>query len=65
MAIKSDPYHSIESSDPDVHHVFADCPNGLQIIGDNRRPGTSNWPMCGTCKNMSSNCPDRRSSPIR
>ena len=51
MAIPSDPYYSIEPTDPDVHHVFRDCPNGQQIHDDNLRDGTNGWPMCGTCKN--------------
>lgn len=52
MAIPSEPYHSIEPTDPDVHHVFEDCPNGQQILPQNRRDGTNNWPKCGSCVNM-------------
>jgi hypothetical protein len=52
MVIPSDPYHSISEGDPDVHHVFADCPNGEQILPANCAVGDNGWPLCGTCKNM-------------
>jgi hypothetical protein len=52
MAIPSQPYHSIDLSDPDVHHVFSDCPSGQQIPPENKRSGTNNWRLCGHCKNM-------------
>lgn len=55
MAIDADqPYHSIREEDPDVHHVFEDCPNGQQILPENRRDGTNDWPLCGSCRNMQS-----------
>lgn len=52
MANPVSAYHSTNPSDPDVHHVFSDCPNGQQIPAANKRPGTNGWPMCGSCKNM-------------
>lgn len=52
MAIPTSPYHSINPTDPDVHHVFSDCPNGQQISPQNRREGTNGWPLCGTCQSM-------------
>jgi len=45
-------YHSIVLTDPDVHHVFSNCPNGQQIPAANKRTGTHNWPLCGNCKRM-------------
>lgn len=47
MAIPSEPYHSIDPTDPDVHHIYEDCPNGQQIPDRNRRDGTNGWPLCG------------------
>lgn len=52
MAHRVPAYHSTNPSDPDVHHVFSDCPNGEQIPERNKRQGTNGWPMCGTCRNM-------------
>jgi len=52
MAIRVAPYHSTDQTDPDVHHLFSDCPNGEQIPAANKKQGTNNWPMCGTCANM-------------
>jgi len=46
------PYYSIIQTDPDVHHVFDDCPNGQQIPDANRRSGTNDWPLCGNCERM-------------
>lgn len=42
-------YHSINPTDPDVHHVDDDCVSGKQIPSYNRRPGTNNWRMCDHC----------------
>lgn len=44
------PYHSINLSDPDVHHVYNDCPTGQQIPDRNRRSGTGGYPMCQQCR---------------
>lgn len=49
---RTTPCHSIEQSDPDVHHDHGDCPNGHQILPVNRRTGTNNWPRCGSCERM-------------
>lgn len=49
MAIPSPPYHSINPTDPDVHHTYEDCPNGQQIPTENKRWGTNDWPKCGSC----------------
>ncbi len=43
------PYYSTNPSDPDVHHVFNDCPAGKQIPSANRRPGTNHYPLCKRC----------------
>lgn len=45
-------YHSINATDPDVHHVFDNCPSGQQIPARNRRQGTNGWPLCGHCARM-------------
>lgn len=42
-------YHSINPSDPDVHHVYDDCVSGRRIPSHNRRAGTNNWRMCDHC----------------
>jgi hypothetical protein len=52
MAIPSAPYHSTNPTDPDVYHVFSDCPNGEQIPPENWASGANNWDLCGSCKNM-------------
>lgn len=46
------PYHSTHDSDPDVHHVHSDCPNGQQIPARNRAAGTGGHPLCGNCRRM-------------
>ncbi len=45
-------YHSINPTDPDVHHVHDDCPSGQQIPAHNRRSGTNGWPLCKHCRDM-------------
>lgn len=45
-------YHSINQSDPDVHHNHNDCPSGQQIPAYNRRLGTNGWPLCRHCASM-------------
>jgi hypothetical protein len=45
-------YHSINETDPDVHHVHDDCPSGQQIPSFNRRNGTNGWPLCKHCADM-------------
>ena len=53
MAIPSAPYHSTNPTDPDVYHVFSDCPNGEQIPPANKVQGTGvGNRLCGTCENM-------------
>jgi hypothetical protein len=52
MAIKSDPYYSVDPTDPRVHHVYTDCPNGQQIDPPNRRSGTGALPLCGSCERL-------------
>ncbi len=54
MTIPSDPYYSIDPSDLDRYHVFADCPNGVQILPQHRRNGTNDSPLCGSCEDMQS-----------
>lgn len=43
-------YHSINLADPDVYHVYNECPSGQQIPEKNRRTGTNGWPLCDHCK---------------
>lgn len=50
--MRVDPYHSTNDSDPDVHHVHDDCPNGQQIPAANRSQGTGGYPLCGNCRRM-------------
>lgn len=45
-------YHSINLTDPRVHHVHDDCPSGQQIPARNRRDGTNGWPLCERCRDM-------------
>ena len=52
MAYRVNPYHSNNPNDPDVHHVFSDCPSGQQIPPENLRDGANGWPMCGSCRDM-------------
>jgi hypothetical protein len=52
MANPSRPYHSTNPTDPDVYHVFSDCPNGQQIPPENHAWGTNDWGLCGSCRNM-------------
>ena len=52
MAIPSAPYHSTDPTDPDVHHIYKDCPNGQQIPPRNFAWGMNGWPLCGTCERM-------------
>jgi hypothetical protein len=46
------PYYSTNPSDPDVHHLFSDCPSGQQIRPENREDGTNGRPLCEDCRNM-------------
>jgi len=46
------PYYSINSSDPDVHHVHSDCPSGQQIPASNKKQGTNGYRLCRTCSDM-------------
>ncbi len=50
--MRVDAYHSINQSDPDVHHVFDNCPTGQQIPARNKRQGKNNWPLCKHCDDM-------------
>lgn len=50
--MRVNPYHSTNLSDPDVHHVHNDCPNGQQIPAANRSQGTGGYPLCGSCRRM-------------
>jgi hypothetical protein len=47
--MRTSPYHSINPSDPDVHHVYDDCISGRQIPWQNKRSGTNGWPLCKHC----------------
>ena len=46
------PYYSINSSDPDVHHMHSDCPSGQQIPASNKKQGTNGYRLCRTCSDM-------------
>ena len=47
------PYYSTNPTDPDVHHLFSDCPSGQQIPPANREEGTNGRPLCDQCRDMS------------
>lgn len=46
------PYHSSNSSDPDVYHDHDDCPSGQQIPWWNRVSGTGGYRRCKHCRDM-------------
>jgi len=46
------PYFSTNPTDPDVHHLFSDCPSGQQIPPENREEGTNGWPLCDHCRRL-------------
>jgi hypothetical protein len=52
ISVRVSPYYSKNPSDPDVHHVFDNCPNGQQIPAYNKVQGTGGYPMCKHCKEM-------------
>lgn len=50
--MRVNPYYSSNPSDPDVHHVYDDCPTGQQIPRRNRQLGTGGNPQCKQCRDM-------------
>jgi hypothetical protein len=46
------PYRSTNPTDPDVHHLYSDCPSGRRIPPENREEGTNGRPLCDECRNM-------------
>lgn len=42
-------YHSSIPRDPNVYHVYRDCPVGRQVPRTNWRSGTNRWEQCETC----------------
>jgi hypothetical protein len=46
------PYYSTNPTDPDVHHLYSDCPDGRRIPSDNRAEGTNGLPLCDECRSM-------------
>jgi hypothetical protein len=52
LPVSVSPYHSINQTDPDVHHIYDNCPNGQRIPAANRRNGKNGWPLCGSCARM-------------
>jgi hypothetical protein len=50
--MKTDPYYSINPSDPDVYHDHSDCPAGERIPAHNRRLGTNGYRLCERCADM-------------
>jgi hypothetical protein len=46
------PYYSTDPGDPNVHHLYSDCPGGQQIPPENRQEGTNGRPLCDACRNM-------------
>jgi hypothetical protein len=46
------PYISTNPTDPDVHHLFSDCPSGQQIPPENREEGSNGWPLCDHCRRL-------------
>lgn len=50
--MKVSPYHSSNSSDPDVYHDQDNCPSGQQIPSANRLSGTGGYSKCKHCQDM-------------
>lgn len=50
--MKVQPYHSTNTSDPDVYHDHDNCPSGQQIPRRNRASGTGGFPRCKHCRDM-------------
>lgn len=50
--MKTNPYYSINPTDPDVHHDHTNCPSGQQIPPHNKRYGTNGDPRCKSCVSM-------------
>jgi hypothetical protein len=46
------PYHSSNASDPDVYHVYDDCPSGKRIPAPNREDGDGGYRRCKHCLQM-------------
>ena len=53
MAIKCNPYHSV---DGDVYHIYRDCTvgnnMGNNIERDKQRSGMGGLPLCQVCKDI-------------
>ena len=59
------PYFSTNPTDPDVHHLFSDCPSGQQIPPENRgghqRLATlRSLPAASSCRRLAAGCPSQR-----
>lgn len=50
--MRSEPYHSVHPTDPDVYHDHSDCRSGQQIPPANRRHGMNGKPRCKHCQNL-------------
>jgi hypothetical protein len=46
------PYHSSNTSDPDVYHDHDDCLTGRQIPVRNKESGTGRYRRCKQCEEM-------------
>ncbi len=57
MTIPANPYYSIDPSNSDRHHIFADCPNGMQIRPQHRRNGTNESPLVEAAKTYRASLP--------
>ena len=52
---KVNPYHTVTEEEPDrrdVYHDHDDCPDGMRIKPENRRPGDAGRPRCDECKRL-------------
>ncbi|MBC9926189.1 MULTISPECIES: hypothetical protein [unclassified Leucobacter] len=50
--MKTNPYYSTNTQDPDVHHNQRDCPAGKAIPKENKKFGTNGYKLCKTCAKM-------------
>jgi hypothetical protein len=45
-------FHSINTSDPQVHHNNIRCHLGNNVQPENLRPGTGGYPLCKVCAQL-------------
>lgn len=47
--MKTNPWHSVKTTDKPVHHDNTSCTEGNNIEKENRREGTGSRPLCNRC----------------